>query len=169
MPRRGKRALTTALERLGAGTVTGGVTRKMALALAVWDALLDPKKKPAKDWLDAVRWLYAQIDGPPARPAPERPPVQAASRVMTMEWVDPVSDGDEIGLGADKVEDNPTRFYNRVQGCLGDFYRFGPELLDQYLKSGEVVWEPDVLASARALFEAGTPQNWKYTGGDGGR
>lgn len=71
------RALTQILETVGALTVEGEggkVARKRLLAAMLWDAaikgrvtLLDGTELlfNTDDWLDAVQFIYKQVDGPP--------------------------------------------------------------------------------------------------------
>lgn len=72
------RVMTALLERAGARMVTMPDGKRMAgrrfLALALWElateaqvTLLDGivRKVGLADWLEAVKWLYSHIDGPP--------------------------------------------------------------------------------------------------------
>ena len=78
-----ERAITTLLEKGGSKTVDldgKRVSGKRLLVRYVWEALLygqvtlaplTPDAKPEvlifspSDWKDLVKWLYAQVDGPP--------------------------------------------------------------------------------------------------------
>ena len=71
------RAFTETLERAGSNTVEYSgkkVSGKRLLSILVWQGvttgeitLPDGKvlKLSPRDWMDMVKWLYAQIDGPP--------------------------------------------------------------------------------------------------------
>ncbi len=55
-------------------------------------------KATSREWITALKWLFAQVDG-----APKPPRSTGEPGIVTMEWVDPMEDDDEIGLGADEV------------------------------------------------------------------
>lgn len=69
------RSLTTLLERAGSVTVPtddGNVARKRLVAEMVWRLAAtgratfpDGTTVPCDDWLAVVKWIYAQVDGPP--------------------------------------------------------------------------------------------------------
>lgn len=71
------RAFTDILERAGANTVEYNgkkISGKRLLSVLVWQGLTtgeitlpDGKvlKLSPRDWMDMVKWVYAQIDGPP--------------------------------------------------------------------------------------------------------
>jgi hypothetical protein len=70
-----ERALTTLLERAGNLTVDVGdakVARKRLVAEMVWQVATtggatfpDGSRLVVDDWLSVVKWIYAQVDGPP--------------------------------------------------------------------------------------------------------
>ena len=77
------RALTDLLRREGSAQVSHD-GRKLGggelLALLLWQIATAGKAKfpdgtvlevGPRDWLETVKWLYAQIDGPPPRPLPD--------------------------------------------------------------------------------------------------
>jgi hypothetical protein len=71
------RALTEILERAGAKTLTVGgkkVSGKQLAARMAWELVTTGKtafpdgreiKADFREWFEAVKWIYAQIDGPP--------------------------------------------------------------------------------------------------------
>ncbi len=104
------RTLTKLLEDAGmeeisfAGTVQ---PREQRLAQLVWTYVINGEvllkngqvlQATSREWITALKWLYNQIDGGTRAAQPSE-----GGGVMTMEWVDPLEDDDEIGLGADEV------------------------------------------------------------------
>lgn len=72
------RALTAILEKAGSATVDAGgdkkVARKRLIAAMAWEAVTTGYIKfpdgisrmiGVGDWIDIVKWIFAQIDGPP--------------------------------------------------------------------------------------------------------
>jgi Family of unknown function (DUF5681) len=79
------RALTEILSKTGDRKVDVAgkkVSSKQLIALLLWEiattgrAIFPDKTElevSPRDWLETVKWLFGQIDGPPPRPEPDRP------------------------------------------------------------------------------------------------
>jgi hypothetical protein len=104
------RTLTKMLEDAGMEDVSFAGTvqpREERLAQLVWSYVINGEVRlkngqllaaTSREWITALKWLYTQIDGTTKAPRDSE-----AGGVMTMEWVDPLGDDEEIGIGADEV------------------------------------------------------------------
>ncbi len=129
--------------------VTGEVTLQSGLKLTA----------SSRDWITALKWVFAQIDGKPPTPT-----IEPEKRIMTMEWVNPIPYWQQEDNDENSDEEGDTNAFVSVDRALNAASPTPETAADppadhapahDIRESGDVGFTPQSESSHRAVFEAG--------------